>query len=78
MLNFSHASLEPLMVYRKTAIPFLLLAIGIELFFYLGLHRLDWSRTRWLAYAEAAAVVLMLVLSVYSRGPGGAFIYFQF
>ncbi len=67
--------LKPLM---RTTIGILALAAAREVWCFLrpeGIGLARWSGFRWL---EPIALVAMLVASVYLRGPGNVFIYFQF
>lgn len=59
------------------ALPFLLIGIVWELWFLLGLDRAQWAQRAGLRL-EPAVIAALLVASIYLRGSGEAFIYFQF
>lgn len=46
--------------------------------FYPGWRMPEWSRRRWAPILQPAAIALLLWACVFMRGPGHAFIYFQF
>jgi D-alanyl-lipoteichoic acid acyltransferase DltB (MBOAT superfamily) len=49
-----------------------------QLWFHFGLHRAVFTETRFFRFLQPAAIAAVFVACVYLRGPGGAFIYFQF
>ena len=79
MFDFTHADLAAV---RELIHPKALLVTGVmvlrQLYVYLGLHESKWARSRWAAAARPVGVAVLLVLCLFMRGPGTAFIYFQF
>jgi hypothetical protein len=74
MLSFDSAYVG----LSRTAILFLCFAVISEI--YAGLH-LDWRALigpRLTPYLEPVKIAACIVAAVYLRGPGNAFIYFQF
>jgi hypothetical protein len=74
MLSFDSAYVG----LSRTAILFLCLAVIGEI--YAGLH-LDWRALfgpRLAFYLEPMKIAACVIAAVYLRGPGSAFIYFQF
>jgi alginate O-acetyltransferase complex protein AlgI len=78
MFDMHHLSLSPIATIQIIAFPVLLVGILWEAICYFRLH----DPSRWIGRLflslENAALIAMIVASVYFRGPGGAFIYFQF
>ncbi|HIJ74073.1 MAG TPA: MBOAT family protein [Candidatus Hydrogenedentes bacterium] len=54
------------------------LMIGRQAVVYSGLHDRKWRDSRWAVAAHTIAVGVLLTACVFFRGPGAAFIYFQF
>jgi alginate O-acetyltransferase complex protein AlgI len=59
-------------------LPVLALAVVWELWYFFRLDHVAWERYRLVAYLEPVGIALMFAASIYLRGPGSAFIYFQF
>ena len=49
-----------------------------ELYFHLGWNRIAWERYRLVRAAQPVMLAVLLTACVFLRGPGSAFIYFQF
>ena len=49
-----------------------------ELYFHLGWSRIGWERYRLVRAAQPVMLAVLLTACVFMRGPGSAFIYFQF
>ena len=64
----------------NNAVNILLLIIGRQLWFHFRLNEARWARLSPKATAawEPVALAVLVVVCVYMRGPGSAFIYFQF
>jgi len=61
----------------ETALYYLIFALLMEQCIYWRFF--SWIRQyRWYPIAEIITVIMLFVVSVYGRGPGGTFIYFQF
>lgn len=76
LFNPTLIDLSPVLAISKFAILILMLAVAFE-----TRHWFSRSWQRWslrLPVLEPAAIAVLLTLSVYFRGPGSAFIYFQF
>jgi len=54
------------------------LMILCELYFHLGWNRIGWERYRLVRVAQPVMLAVLLTACVFLRGPGSAFIYFQF
>ena len=67
--------LEQLGVKSLTCMLFMVLC---EMYFYFGLDQVPWERSRIIRIAQPASVAFLLAACVFVRGPGSAFIYFQF
>ncbi len=78
MFDFGHLSLAPLRTQMDETMPVLIIAILMEAVIYWGLSQKQWAQKLWTPRVQTAVVVCMLVASVYLRGKGNAFIYFQF
>ncbi len=64
--------------FRITGMAFIAIAFLRELYFYLQLDQKPFALSVRQDYLETFVLVLLIVSSVYLRGPGSAFIYFQF
>lgn len=62
----------------RASLIFLLIAIVGELYFYLGLNRRTLLVSEPVHAVQPLVLALMIVACIYLRGPGSAFIYFQF
>ncbi len=73
-------SLRPLL--GGTALINLIVIVGAmilrESYFYFGLHERTLMRDPWKRWLEHLALAAVIAACVHFRGPGGAFIYFQF
>ena len=59
---------------------FVILGLGVlrELYIALGMHRKQWLPVSWRRQLDPAMLAMLMVACIYLRGPGSAFIYFQF
>ena len=64
--------------FRITGMAFIAIALLRELYFYLQLDQKPFALPVRQDYLETFVLALLIVSSVYLRGPGSAFIYFQF
>ena len=78
MLSFDNLSIAPVLELGPPALLFLLVALASECYSYLGLDRSAIAASRLARLAEPVLLALMIAACVYLRGPGSAFIYFQF
>ncbi|MFA5553351.1 MAG: MBOAT family O-acyltransferase [Phycisphaerae bacterium] len=64
----------------NNAINVLLIIIGSQLFFYLGMDKADWavSKSRFKVAFDTVFVATVILISVFMRAPSNTFIYFQF
>jgi len=74
----SLSSLQPLMWLGPTNMLLVTVMFLRELYFWLGLDRTPLPTARWHVALQPLSVALMIVACVLLRGPGQAFVYFQF
>ena len=67
-------------IETTSAVNVLLVILARQLYFHFRFDTADWAvaDTRLRRNLETVAVALLIMVCVYMRGPGSAFIYFQF
>ncbi len=78
MFDFSSFTLQGIKLVSKPALVALAIAVLREAYFYFGLDRWMPQNARLRVAMDPVVVALILAACVYLRGPGAAFIYFQF
>lgn len=78
MFDFSAMDWTPVQAINKASLALLGLIILRELWFYCRLHQASTLQPKIPRWLEPVGVGCLLALSIYFRGPGSAFIYFQF
>ncbi len=77
-LTSFNASAALAQIHDPKAIFLLLLMAARQAYVFYGGMNWSWNENRWVMALRPVAVSLLLVACVYLRGPGAAFIYFQF
>lgn len=79
LVDLAHPNLAALRAITNAKVLALLaLMAGRQAYVYFGMDTWRWHDTRWAAHLHTAAAALLLAACVLFRGPGAAFIYFQF
>jgi D-alanyl-lipoteichoic acid acyltransferase DltB (MBOAT superfamily) len=78
MADITALSLAPVFVVGVRPLVFLAVGVAMEMYFYLGIDRSRFADSRAFRAAEFILAAIMILCCVYFRGPGAAFIYFQF
>ncbi len=78
LFNFRLLNFWPIWTISEIALVAMSVSILREAYFFLKLDQLAWMHRRWRAQLDPAVVGLMIAGCIYLRGPGSAFIYFQF
>jgi len=81
LFDFAHVRLSFSDVRSVLTIKALLLTVLMmarQVYIHLGFHTSSWSRSGLVVAARPVLVSLLIVTCVFFRGPGAAFIYFQF
>jgi hypothetical protein len=75
--DFSPFSVPDWVLFYKAS-AFMALAVAREMYFGFGLNRLQPFAPSIRLAADQVIIILLMIACVYLRGPGSAFIYFQF
>ncbi|MBN1436285.1 MAG: MBOAT family protein [Sedimentisphaerales bacterium] len=80
MFNFGNLDYHAVSDINSDAVNVLLIILARQLYFHFGFDKQQWGwiRPRHKAILESTAFAVLIMLCVYMRGPGSAFIYFQF